>query len=596
MRRPTARAVKFIRRHQLAVGLSTAGVLLLSSLSIFLAWQSAAITRERNAAVEARDQAQIAQRAEEQVVSFLTELFDNADPTRNNGEDISARDVVAAGAEKVHDLVESDPALGGRLSLVLAQVHDELGLYDETSLLFEQAALALQELPKPDHRLVSRALRGQAGAFVRLGKMDQAEALLERAIDEARLSGSQHDLAASFGSRGFLAQYRQNFEVCIEFYRQAILLQEKLTTVEGRENHIKSLLSLGACLDLSGQDEPAEQALLKAIALVEAGPQEFQYLGAFAQNNLGGFYSDRGEAAAAYEALESSAKTFEKVYGPHHENTATVLMILASMDGEQGRYLEAIANSEKALRSLVKTAGQRNSNAINPHCNLGVYYPTIGDNDKSEKITLECFEAAKEVLGPHARKTVDAQLILSELRIARGQTQGLSAALRKLKKAEDPGTPWTEEQKFWYRRLECGLRLQDRAVDEASASCATFLELTSAVSDAGSARVFRSQLYLLELRLLQTDLSGARSLENELVVSAKSLGDSLLPESHCRFARLRGDLAAALEEPVEAETHYRHALSTGRAAGLLNTHADMSRALDGLNRLALQDSAGPASN
>ncbi|MEM1183168.1 MAG: tetratricopeptide repeat-containing protein kinase family protein, partial [Acidobacteriota bacterium] len=591
------RAGKFIRRHQLAVGLTTAAVLLLSSLSIFLAWQSAVITRERNAALEARDQAQIAQRAEEQVVSFLTELFDNADPTRNNGEEISARDVVTAGADQVGALVQNEPALGGRLSLVLAQVHDALGLYEEASTLFGRAAGALQTLPKPDHLLISQAFRGQAGVFTRQGKTDQAEALLDRAIDEARLSGSQYDLAASYGSRGYLAQVNQDFEVCIESHRSSIEIERDLGTLEARENLIKSLLSLGACLDLNGEDAPAKETLLEAIALAEDGPERFLYLSAFAHNNLGGYYADRGDAKAAYGALERSAEIFERIYGPSHENTAGTFLNLATMAGNQGRYSEAIANSKKALESIVQSTGAQNDVATIGWCNLGVFYRVIGDYGNSEEVTTKCRDKARESVGPQGRRTIKAQLILSELRIAQGQIDGVLDALGALKRAEDPETPWADGLARWYEQIVCDLQVSERTLRDAEESCPGALELILEASESAQINTeFESQLSLLELRTLQSDFKKARKREQVLEELALNLGDSFVPEFATRFARLRGELAAAMNSPGEAEAHYRRALSVGREAGFLDKQIDISKSLDGLEALGLLDAPTPGTD
>ncbi|MEM6793065.1 MAG: serine/threonine-protein kinase [Acidobacteriota bacterium] len=189
------RAGKFIRRHRLGVGLTAAAALMLTTLSLFLTWQSAVVTRERNAALAARDQAEVARKGEEKVVSYLIELFEAADPQKSQGEDVTARDLVEAGAGQIEDLVQEDPAVGARLAYALARVHDAIGLLDPAVELYRRTQEILDGLENPSRVLAARTLRDLAVVYVQQGKFEEAEPLLDESIRQARMTDSPFELA-----------------------------------------------------------------------------------------------------------------------------------------------------------------------------------------------------------------------------------------------------------------------------------------------------------------------------------------------------------------------------------------------------------------
>ncbi len=117
---------RFLRRHRVA------SAMLAVLLSVIIG--AAGIYRYQ------RDEALRESRRAEAVSSILTEAFRSADPSRNGGEKLSARDVMRQARLAVSRDQELDPSTRAQLLLTLSDVHSSLGL-DPDARVLAQAAL-----------------------------------------------------------------------------------------------------------------------------------------------------------------------------------------------------------------------------------------------------------------------------------------------------------------------------------------------------------------------------------------------------------------------------------------------------------------------
>ena len=107
------RAGKYVRRHR--VGVLAAGAIALSLVAGLAAtfWQS------REAAREAA--------RSERVTQFLATLFQEADPERARGREVTARELLQRGERRLDSLLVEDPDVRARLLGVLGVIHTEAG-------------------------------------------------------------------------------------------------------------------------------------------------------------------------------------------------------------------------------------------------------------------------------------------------------------------------------------------------------------------------------------------------------------------------------------------------------------------------------------
>src|SRR5690606_30573581 len=90
----TYRTSRSVRRHAVGGGVA---VVALCAVVVFIV----ALARARARAVEAEQEARIEAETATQVSTYLVDLDDEADPETNRGREVTARDLVDRGAERI---------------------------------------------------------------------------------------------------------------------------------------------------------------------------------------------------------------------------------------------------------------------------------------------------------------------------------------------------------------------------------------------------------------------------------------------------------------------------------------------------------------
>jgi serine/threonine-protein kinase len=174
------RAGKFVRRHR--VGIAVAVSLLLSLIGglAATAWQARAKTLE-------------AQKAEA-VKTFLVSIFQGADPAQAAGREVTLRQVLDEGAERVQRDLASEPAVQGELLTVLAGVYIQLRITDRAGALTDQALAIHERLYGADSAPVATNLRQQANLALTRSDLDTADRLARDALEKHRRAyGNLHE-------------------------------------------------------------------------------------------------------------------------------------------------------------------------------------------------------------------------------------------------------------------------------------------------------------------------------------------------------------------------------------------------------------------
>src|SRR5690606_20274332 len=99
------RTLKFVRRHRTGVAAASVIAILLVSFSVITLRQARIVARERDAAREERDRAELAQLQAEEVSEFLMGLFAASDPSEARGDTVTAVELLDRGEERVEQLV-----------------------------------------------------------------------------------------------------------------------------------------------------------------------------------------------------------------------------------------------------------------------------------------------------------------------------------------------------------------------------------------------------------------------------------------------------------------------------------------------------------
>ncbi|MCP5112614.1 MAG: protein kinase, partial [bacterium] len=177
---------KFIARPRFATAAALLASILVTASSVTTAvlWRQAVFERE-----EAVRESQRAER----VSDFLERLFRIPDPAEARGEEITAREILEQGRERLLGSLEDEPLLRADLLGTMGKTFRGLGLYEEAQpLLVESLALRRAELGD-DHPQVATSLHQLAYLHRLAGDDVVAEPLLRQAIAIQRSSGLWED-------------------------------------------------------------------------------------------------------------------------------------------------------------------------------------------------------------------------------------------------------------------------------------------------------------------------------------------------------------------------------------------------------------------
>ena len=225
------RAGKFVRRHR--VGIAVAVSLLLSLVGglAATAWQA------RAKAIEAR-------KAEE-VKTFLISIFQGADPAQAAGKEITLRQVLDEGAQRVQRDLVDQPAVQGELLTVLSGIYLELGLDERAVPLTDQALATHQRLYGADSAPVATNLRQKASVALAEGKPDAAERLAQEALTmHRRAYGNLHqDVAEDLNVLMTAARQRGHLADALTAAEESLRIRK---TIYGPENRLvaQSMINL----------------------------------------------------------------------------------------------------------------------------------------------------------------------------------------------------------------------------------------------------------------------------------------------------------------------------------------------------------------
>src|SRR6202795_5223855 len=157
-------SAKFLRRNVFAVVGAAAVFIGFGGSARVTRWQNHRIGLARDATAQERDRAQ-------QVSAFLVDVFSQADPFNAQGREVTAKDLLDRGAEKITGNTNLQPEVRAQLLESIGLAYRRQGLSERAIPLFEQAvAIRRQERPL-DNGHVAAALANLARALTDAGHL-----------------------------------------------------------------------------------------------------------------------------------------------------------------------------------------------------------------------------------------------------------------------------------------------------------------------------------------------------------------------------------------------------------------------------------------
>jgi tetratricopeptide (TPR) repeat protein/tRNA A-37 threonylcarbamoyl transferase component Bud32 len=335
------------------------------------------LRRERDAAIHARQEAELTRQQGEGVVSFLTDLFMVSDPSETRGATVTARELLDLGAQKVRRDLRGQPPVQARLLDTIGQVYFKLGLYAEARPPLEDA-LRLRRAHPGDPLDLATSLEHLA-LLDQAQNRPQAEARFEAAL---RIRGAKDgrrnpDLARLLSNFGVFYAVRGDLTRAEELFRQALEIREA-TLGPNHPDVATSLNNLGMARASRGDRQGAEALLRRGLAIRERSlPPDHPDLAANLEA-LAVIYDRSSQGQRAVRLHRRALAISEKVLGPEHPRTTLILTNL-------GETLTRLGQMSEAEALLLRSIHARESTLGPAHPDVGVSLDDLASLYRDEK-------------------------------------------------------------------------------------------------------------------------------------------------------------------------------------------------------------------
>jgi serine/threonine protein kinase len=362
------RTAKFLRRHRIGAAAGAAVLALIIGFAVAMYVQAQRIARERDTATAQRARADSERLRAEQVSSFLTNLFEVADPEKNRGNVVSAREILDAGAQRLNRELAGQPETQAILLGTIGKVYGSLGLYADGIRMLEAAATIQQRLYRGDSLELARTYVALGTLEINAGNRADADRYLQLALGMSqRLSGGESvDVAAALYQIG------------------------RLRRDEGRLDAAEALArrTLEMYRHLGQSDNPAA---------------------ADVWNALGGLLASKTDWQGAETAFRQAIDIDRRARGPDHPDIAVNLGALATVLQSQRRTPEARAAFEESLTILRRVLGPEHPQTLGSMVSYGDFLRATDDLKGSEQVLRQVVEAETRARGPHHQRVAFAE-------------------------------------------------------------------------------------------------------------------------------------------------------------------------------------------
>jgi serine/threonine protein kinase/Tfp pilus assembly protein PilF len=462
------KAKKFVRRHRFGVGVAAAIAMLLVAFSVSTAIQARRIARERDRANQEAETSR-------QVSDFLVGLFEVTDPEEGRGRDISAREILDRGAQRVAMELREQPTVKATMLNTMGKVYRNLGLYDKASDLAQEGLDIRQKTFPEDSEEVADSLSMLGVVKMDKGDYAAAEALMKQALDiQRKVLGPEHlDVAESLNNLGSLRFSTGDWKGSEQYFRDAMALHRKLLGDENLPlattlNNLAMVLSrqekfeeadalyrksLAIRRKLLDGDHPqiaqsvnniamnylrqkkfaqAEPMFLEALAINRKALGEVHPVITSNLNNLALVYLNQGQLDKAEEYFRQALTLDRKVYGENHPQVAQSLQSLGAALLREKKYKDAEESLRQAIAIKKMTFPETHWEVATTKNMLGGCLMEAKNYRAAEPLLVESYEIIKKQFGLQHDRTRRAGGRLIALYEATGQKEKAAALKAEL--------------------------------------------------------------------------------------------------------------------------------------------------------------------
>lgn len=337
-------AQKFLRRNRSWL----TGVAVAVSALLFLGtFYTIRLQQERNRALNEAQK-------NEQLLSFVTDIFQKADPFIAQGDTLTVYDLLGQAQTRVETELTTQPGLYAEMMKTLGAIYLALNEYERADSLVQRALTTMDDHPD----LRETVLHGEL-LFLKsdleygLGKYEEAEQTARKGLAIDLTLGPQGNPARFYQLLGNLANEQFHFERADSLFQQTKALY--LAELDSSSAEVAGLLhSLG---DLKRRMRQYDSAELYSRAALRSKQQLYQAPHtelAYTLNHLASLYLELGQLDTALYYAQQSLHQRRIVLGDTHIETIASLGNVGRILDRLGRYEESIPLKQEMVAATTR--------------------------------------------------------------------------------------------------------------------------------------------------------------------------------------------------------------------------------------------------
>jgi tetratricopeptide (TPR) repeat protein len=314
----------------------------------------------------------------------------------------------------------------------LANVHKDMGHYDEAEQLFLCCLEARERLMGPEHPSTLSTMADLGLLYMGKDDSENAESYLTRCLEvRERLLGPEHpSTLTAVSNLGLLYSNRGDYEQAEGYYTRCLEGHEQLLGHEHTAT-LTTVHNLGMLFTEKGDYEQAEAYLTRCMEVHERllGPDHPTTI--ISTGSLGFLFSYKGDDKQAEAYFLKWLEASERLLGHEHPNTLRAAGNLSQHYTKKGDYEQAEVFYKRCLEAEERQLGPEHPSTLTTVNNLGTLYSDKGDYEQAEAYYKRCLEASERRLGPEHPETTVTRCSIAKLLSDQGRYSE-SIPLRRL--------------------------------------------------------------------------------------------------------------------------------------------------------------------
>ncbi|OZC02214.1 serine/threonine-protein kinase [Rubricoccus marinus] len=350
------RARSFARRHR--VGLLAAA----TSGAVIALVTAAAFVRVG----AERDRAETEAQTSSEVSALLAGIFTGADPTQTRGADVTARELLAAGIDRVRADLADEPEVQAHMLHSIGDVYSRLDEFEAAESALDEALALRRRVHGTNHPNVGVTLGALGHLYERQGRYADARGVNQQASDilhehagthKAELADVLHNLAHS-------EMRLVEVESALAHIEEAIALKREVFGPRSAEVAY-SMNVLGDVLNFADRLDESEAVHLETLAIREETIGTEHMHTSHTYHNLAATYREMERWPEAERFYREALRVKRIHYGEGGLETAQTVSQLGYSVAMQGRFDEAERLHSQAI-ATVGRVGNANGSIVAP--------------------------------------------------------------------------------------------------------------------------------------------------------------------------------------------------------------------------------------